>query len=104
MAEGHTHLLTVVDRTTRWAEEIPLKLTTAQVVADSFVANWVARFGLPATITADHGNQFTGATWQCMCKALGVSHMQTTAYHPQSNEMVERFHRQLKAALHARCS
>ena len=46
--EGHTHLLTVVDRTT---EAIPLLLTTAQVVADSFVVNWVARFGVSATIT-----------------------------------------------------
>ena len=30
--------------------------------------------------------------------------MQTTAYHPQSNCMVERFHRELKAGLCARCS
>ena len=50
---GHTHLWTVVDRTTRWAEAILLQSTTAQVVADSFVANWVACFGVPATITTD---------------------------------------------------
>ena len=30
--------------------------------------------------------------------------MRSTAYHPQSNGMVERFHWQLKAALRARCS
>ena len=41
--------VTVVDRTTRLAEAIPVQSTTAQVVADSFVANWVARFGVPAT-------------------------------------------------------
>ena len=39
-----------------------------------------------------------------MCRALGSKHVQTTAYHPQANGMVERFHRQLKAALRARCS
>ena len=83
----------VVDRTTIWAEAIPLQSTTAQVVGDSFVANWVARFGMPATITTDQGTQFTGGTWQCMCKALGTKHLQTTAYDPQSNGMVERFHR-----------
>ena len=43
-AEGHAHLLTVVDKTTRWAEEIPLQSTTAQVVADSFVAKLIFRF------------------------------------------------------------
>ena len=74
-AEGHTSLLTVVDRTTRWAEAIPLQSTTAQVVADSFVANWVACFGMPGTITTDQGTQFTGSKWQCMCKALGSKHV-----------------------------
>ena len=102
ITEGHTHLLTAMDRTSRWAEAIPLQSTTAQVVADSFVANWVAR--VPATITTDQGTQFTGSTWQYMCRALGSKHMQTTAYHPQSNGLVERFHRQLKAVLCARCS
>jgi hypothetical protein len=33
---------------------------------------------------------------------MGVKHVMTTAYHPQSNGMVERFHRQLKEALRAR--
>ena len=32
---------------------------------------------------------------------LGSKRARTTAYHPQSNGMVERFHRQLKAALKA---
>ena len=35
---------------------------------------------------------------------LGVQHQTTTAYHPQSNGLVERFHRRLKGALRARLS
>ncbi|XP_018571486.1 uncharacterized protein LOC108911133, partial [Anoplophora glabripennis] len=30
---------------------------------------------------------------------MGTSHLRTTAYHPAANGMVERFHRQLKAAI-----
>ena len=30
---------------------------------------------------------------------LGTRHIRTTAYHPAANGMVERFHRQLKAAI-----
>jgi transposase InsO family protein len=35
---------------------------------------------------------------------LNIQHSQTTAYHPQSNGMVERFHRRLKDTLRARCA
>jgi hypothetical protein len=34
-----------------------------------------------------------------LCSKLGMKHTTTTAYHPQSNGLVERAHRQLKEAL-----
>jgi hypothetical protein len=40
--------------------------------------------------------------WTVLCQKLGTQHILTTAYHPQANGMVERFHRQLKEALHSR--
>jgi len=39
-----------------------------------------------------------------MCLILNIKHAQTTAYHPEANGMVERFHRRLKDALRARCA
>jgi len=80
----------------------PLKSIAAEVVADTFVATWVARFGMPSIVTTDCGTQFTGSVWSCLCHTLGVCHITTKAYHPQSNGMVERFHGQLKEALRAR--
>jgi len=75
---------------------------SAQEVADTFVSEWVARYGVPETITTDRGTQFTGSTWKCLCRQLGVQHITTTAYHPQANGLVERFHRALKEAMKAR--
>ena len=100
--EGYTYLLTVIDRTSRWPEAIPLKTISAQDVADNFITGWVARFGVPRVVTTDRGTQFTSAIWECMCRTLGVQHVVTTAYHPQSNGMVERLHRQVKQSLRAR--
>ena len=37
-----------------------------------------------------------------LCRTLRIKHVATTAYHLQSNGLVERFHRQLKNALKAR--
>jgi hypothetical protein len=57
---------------------------------------------VPGTVTTDRGTQFTSALWSSTCTSLGIKHVLTTAYHPQSNGMVERVHRQLKDALRAR--
>ena len=94
--------MTVIDRYTRWPEAIPLKNIEAQTVARAFVHNWVARFGVPANITSDRGSQFTSELWSSMCKLLGAELHPTTAYHPQANGLIERFHRNLKASLKAR--
>ena len=101
-ADGFQYLFTIIDRTTRWLEAVPLKEMSATACQTAFLFNWVARFGVPATLTSDRGTQFVGATWQKMCGQLGIQHVCTTAYHPQANGMVERAHRQIKDALRAR--
>ncbi len=83
-------------------EAVPLASTTADSCASALVASWVSRFGVPALVTSDRGPQFAGGVWAAFCKQVGIKHIMTTAYHPQSNGMVERVHRQLKAALRSR--
>ena len=42
--EGYTHLLTMIDRSTRWPEAVLPRETTAEAVLDALVATWVAHF------------------------------------------------------------
>lgn len=101
-SDGMTHLLTIIDRSTRWLEAVPLSSTTASAVADALIAGWICRFGVPAELTSDRGVQFTSEVWALLMNRLGIRHNLTTAYHPQANGMVERSHRQLKDALRSR--
>lgn len=103
-SRGFTHLFTVIDRSTRWFEALPLASTTAADCAAALFAGWIARFGVPAQLTSDRGAQFTSAVWRSLCQLLHIQHIETTAYHPQSNGMVERQHRRLKDSLRARCT
>ena len=52
-AAGFIYIFTIIDRTTRWLEAIPLKDMTASTCTSVFMASWVARFGVPATVTSD---------------------------------------------------
>ena len=101
-SDSFTYILTIIDRTTRWLEAVPLKDMTASTCSAAFMSSWVARFGMPATLTSDRGTQFSSATWQQLCSRLGIQHIMTTSYHPQANGMEETVHRQLKDALRAR--
>ena len=97
-----TYLFTIIYRFTRWPEVVPLPDAHASTCASVLIQHWIARFGAPADITSDRGRQFTSTLWTMLNKLLGIEAKTTTAYHPQANGMVERFHRQLKTALKTR--
>ena len=98
-SNGYSYLLTCIDRFTRWIEAIPLKDIFAESIAHSFVSGWISRFGVPSTVTTDRGRQFESDLFKQLLQTLGSTRIRTTSYHPMANGMVERFHRQLKAAL-----
>ena len=42
------------------------------------------------------------SVWSEVCSVLGISRIMITSFHPQSNGMIERFHRFIKTFLWAR--
>lgn len=98
-SQGYHYLCTFIDRATRWIEAIPLRIVTAESVAKAFYNQWVSRYGTPLRITTDRGPQFTSDLFLELAKFIGAQHIQTTAYHPQGNRMIERVHRRLKELL-----
>ncbi len=99
---GSRYLFTVVDRSSRWLEALPMRDIAAATCTDTLIAGWISRYGVSAQLTSDRGTQFTSAIWDALCQQLGTQHQPTTAFHPQANGMVERCHCRLKDALRAR--
>jgi hypothetical protein len=100
-SSGFNYVFTVIDRTSKWMEAIPLYETSAAACAKALTFSWISHFGVPETITSNRGPQFTSNLWFQLCEMLNILHRQTTAYHPESNGAVERLHQCLKETLRA---
>jgi hypothetical protein len=100
-SNNFNYIFTIIDRTSKWMEAIPLSEMSVVACAKALTFTWISRFGVPETITSDLGPQFTSSLWFQFWEMLNISHKKTTAYHPESNGAVKRRHRRLKDALRA---
>ena len=65
-------------------------------MAEVIVKEFVSRFGVPCQLHSDQGRNFEAELFQKMCELLAIEKTRTTALHPQSDRMVERFNRTLE--------
>ena len=84
-------ILTVVDKATRMVHLLPCrKAITAAETATLVWENVVKLHGVPTAIYSDRGTQFTSQFWKTLWGLTGTQLKFSTAYHPQSQGIVER--------------
>ena len=96
---GHQYLLTYAS--TRFPKPIPLR----NIRADTIIKHLIKFFtliGLPKTVQFDQGN-FQAGLFQQVTHELGIKQNLSSAYHPQSQGALERFHQILKNMIRTYC-
>lgn len=94
--DGYKYLLVIVEYFSKWAEAIPIKNQEAKTVANALMNEFICRYGVPESIHTDQGRNFDSELIQELCKLLSSKKTRTTAYHPQSDGLVERTNRTIK--------
>ncbi|XP_058456480.1 uncharacterized protein K02A2.6-like [Malaya genurostris] len=88
------YLFVVVDYFSRYLEiEIMTKIDTKETINRLEII--FARFGLPLSITADNGPQFSSVEFRVYCESNNIKLINTIPYWPQQNGEVERQNRSI---------
>ena len=101
----YTMILVFIDKFTGWAEAVPLKQTTSEIIARSLLDVWISRNGLFKHVHSDRGPQFTGEILKIVFKLLGMIYQShTCSYTPKSNGGSEALVKIVKNLLKSFCS
>ncbi|VDI57098.1 Hypothetical predicted protein [Mytilus galloprovincialis] len=76
-------------------EAIPIPHQHADLVAQKLVMEFIARFGIPLELHTDQGKNFESDLFKSVCNLFQINKTRTTAYHPSSNGLIERFNKTL---------
>lgn len=94
-ADGNRWAIVAVDHLTRYAETAALPAATATDVASFILHRFILRHGAPRELLSDRGRVFLSEVVKALLKECNTIHRTTTAYHPQTNGLTERFNRTL---------
>ena len=92
-----------VDYQSKWPYIFPAKDQSAYTIAKMLVEKIIPKHGVPAQLLSDHGTAFLSKLLAEVYKLMGMKKLNTTAYHPQTDTLVERFNRTLLDMLFAIC-
>jgi len=73
----------------------------APIITGIFVDENFSRHGAPRVFFTDTGSNFLSSLVTEVCRLLNTKKVSTTAYHPQTNGLVERFNNTLVEAISA---
>ena len=71
---------------------------TAPAIVKS-LTKFFSLFGLPKVVQSDQGSKFMSKVFGQVMKLLDIEHCYSSAYHPESQGALERFHQTLKSML-----
>jgi hypothetical protein len=96
---GNKYIVVATEYLMKWPEARAIPNARASSVVSFFYKDIICHHGCPKEVLTDRGTHFVNEMLDSLCQELGVKHRLSTAYHLQTNRLVERFNRTLCEAL-----
>ena len=99
---GNEYLLTIMCTSTRFPEAISLRNIKTKSIVKALI-KFFTFVGLPKSVQSDQGSNFMSGIFQQVMHELGIKQYRSSAYHPESQGALERFHQTLKNMIRSYC-
>jgi hypothetical protein len=96
---GNRYIVVATEYLTKWPEAKALKDTKATTIAKFIYEEIICRHGCPKVLLSDQGTHFCNELVDSLCKLMTIKHRLSSAYHPQTNGLTERFNKTLCTTL-----
>ena len=98
-SRGNKYVLTVIDMLTGFTIAVPIKNKNAEMICEAYRDNIYCVFGGSSRMLMDNGSDFKNKEMHEVCDTLGLKHIFSLVYTPQSNGCLEGWHRFFKACI-----
>ena len=89
----------MIDCFSRFAISVLLADQSSSFIISAIIGHYITVHGTPRRILTDLGKNFESSEFLDFCSLFCIFKICTTAYHPQSNDVCERFNQTLKFSL-----
>ena len=98
-SSGNSYVVIFQDLFTKWPFVFPVPDQQSSRIVWLLTEHVVPFCAVPEALLSDCGANLLSHLMLGVYKSLGIRKLNTTAYHPQCDSVVERFNRTLKAML-----
>ena len=98
-SRGNKYVLMVIDMLTGFTIAVPIKNKNAETICEAYRDNVYCVFGGSSRMLTDNGSEFKNKEMHEVCDTLGLKHIFSPVYIPQSNGCLEGWHRFFKACI-----
>ncbi len=102
--KGNRYIISLTDILSKFVITKAVRDCTATTTVNFLINDVILKYGTPTCILTDNGTHFTAQITNDLFQKLGVTHLYTTTYHPQTNGQIERFNATMDGKIASLCN
>ncbi|CAF2083717.1 unnamed protein product, partial [Rotaria magnacalcarata] len=102
--QGNRYIISLTDILSKFVITKAVRDCSATTAVKFLINDVILKYGTPTCILTDNGTHFTAQIMNNLFQHLGVTHLYSTVYHPQTNGQIKRFNATMDGKIAVLCN